>query len=94
MSGPARNPFEEHPVRLMPDHRPVVDIRYPGGGMQMGFAKHPKTALERLRNLEEWLTADLKEADPELSIIEYVRYVCLVSSVRDRVTQIREQLEG
>ncbi len=93
MSGPSGNPFEAgdaSPVRLMADDTPtVVDISYPGGGMQMGFA-HPKTALERLDDLDEWLTEALLDPPRLISMPEYV---CFTRSVRDRVTQIREQLE-
>ncbi len=51
---------------------------------------HPKTALERLADLDEWLTEALLDPPRLMSMPEYV---CFTRSVRDRVTQIREQLE-
>ncbi len=48
-----------------------------------------ETPVERLRNLEQSLTLKVWEARP-LTMAESVR---VIAELRDRVTQIREQLE-
>ncbi len=49
-----------------------------------------ESPAERLRNLEHLLTLKVWEARP-LTVPEYVQFCAYL---RDRITQVREQLEG